>query len=121
MSGGSVGVSRAITYRSAFRPSRLRCSQPGPVGVIRIPLSPRATAASIALTWVSVSPSLLPAAVVIETPFFSPAALAPSCMAMKNGLVLVLVINVTATLVPAGVAGLTTGSAGVTASATTGG
>ena len=68
---------------------------PAPAGVIRMPLSPRATAASMAVTWVSVSPSALPAAVVIAT-LFLPAALAPSCMAMKNGLVLVLVIRVTA-------------------------
>src|SRR3954454_7994404 len=69
---------------------------PSVAGVIRIPSSPRAMAASMAWIWVASSPSSLPAAVVIFTLFSLPAASAPCCMAMKNGLVLVFVISVTA-------------------------
>src|SRR5918997_1403487 len=65
-----------------------------------MPWSPRATAASMAAIWVVSSPSSLPAAVVIETLLALPASSAPFCIAMKNGLVLVLVIRVTATSSP---------------------
>src|SRR5215216_3137844 len=69
---------------------------PGPFGVIKMPLSPRATAASMALTCPSSSPSLAPAALVRVTPFFAAASSAPFCMEIQNGLLLSLVIKVTA-------------------------
>jgi len=53
-------------------------------------------AASMAWIWVASSPSSLPAAVVMLTLLALPASSAPFCIAMKNGLVAVLVIRVTA-------------------------
>ena len=100
VSGGFGGVSSAITYRPACRAASIAGFTPSVAGVIKIPWSPRATAASIAAIWVVSSPSSLPAAVVIETLLASPASSAPFCMAMKKGLVLVLVISVTATSSP---------------------
>src|SRR4029453_10526097 len=69
---------------------------PGPFGAIKMPLSPRATAASMALTCPSSSPSLAPAALVSVTPFLEAAFSAPCCIEIQNGLLLSLVIKVTA-------------------------
>src|SRR5207244_6647723 len=50
---------------------------------------------SIAVIWVALSPSSLPAAVVRVIPSLSADSLAPLAIATKNGFVEVLVINVT--------------------------
>ena len=67
------------------------------IGVMRMPLSPRAMASSIAVIWPWSSPSCLPEATVSLTLFFAASALAPSCMATKNGLVESLVMRATPT------------------------
>ncbi len=59
---------------------------PGPLGVIRMPSWPPAMAFSIASIWPCSSPSSAPAAIVMSTLYSSAAALAPSCIATKNGL-----------------------------------
>ncbi len=48
VSAGSGGVSSAITYSPASRAFLIVGLTPGPFGVIRMPLSPRAMASSIA-------------------------------------------------------------------------
>ena len=67
------------------------------------------------------SPSSLPAAVVIVTLLALPASSAPFCIAMKNGLVLVLVIKVTATGSAASPPGLASPARTPGVPATTGG
>ena len=49
VSAGSGGVSRAMTYRPASRAFLIAELTPGPLGVIRMPLSPVAMAFSISL------------------------------------------------------------------------
>ena len=75
-----------------------------PLGVIRMPLSPRAMAFSMAVIWAWVSPSCLPAATVSLTLSFFAAASAPFCMDTKYGLVSVLRISETPTVLPVGTA-----------------
>ena len=62
---------------------------------MRMPLSPFEIAFSIAVIWVAVSPSSLPAAVVRVMPSLSADSLAPLAIATKNGFVEVFVIRVT--------------------------
>jgi len=68
---------------------------PVDIGVMRMPLSPRTTACSIAAIWPASSPSCLPEAMVSSTLFFSASAWAPFCMATKNGLLESLVMSET--------------------------
>ena len=60
-----------------------------------MPLSPFEMAFSIAVIWLAVSPSSLPAAVVRVMPSFLADSSAPLAMATKKGFVEVLVIKVT--------------------------
>ena len=100
-SSGSVGVSSAITVTPAAR----AFSIDGTIalesdGVIRMPLAPRVTMFSIAVTcdWLSVS--CLPAAVTSSALLASAAACAASFIFTKNGLDSVLVIRPTTILSP---------------------
>ena len=67
---GSGGVSRAITYSPASRAFLIAELTPVLIGVMRMPLSPRAMASSIAVIWPWSSPSCLPEATVSLTLFF---------------------------------------------------
>src|SRR5207245_11097025 len=71
-----------------------------PLIVIRIPLSPREIALSIALIWLWVSPSLLPAATERLTLSFAASVLASFSIDTKYGFVNVFRINETPTLPP---------------------
>ena len=104
-------MSSAITKRPASRAFTIASSTAGPFGVIRMPASPLEMAFSMAWIWVSSSPSSLPAASVSSTPRSSAAASAPSCMATKNGLVVVLTISETPIGVVAGGLGGAAGAA----------
>src|SRR5689334_11390488 len=68
------------------------------LGVIMMPLTPAATMFSIAVTWLALSPSNLPAALVSVAPLADASFWAPSFILTKNGLVSVLVIRPTFTL-----------------------
>src|SRR4051812_32209609 len=70
------------------------------IGVMRMPLSPRATESSIAVIWPASSPSALPDATVRLTLFLSASAFAPFCMATKKGFVESFVMRATPTLSP---------------------
>ncbi|VXC29086.1 exported hypothetical protein [Arthrobacter sp. 9V] len=94
-SAGSGGVSRAMTNRPASFAFFSASTTEGPLGVIRMPLSPLEIAFSMAWIWVSSSPSALPAASLRSTPSASAAFFAPSCMETKNGLEVVLTISET--------------------------
>ncbi len=96
-SAGSGGVSRAMTNRPASLAFFSASTTEGPLGVIRMPLSPLEMAFSMAWIWVSSSPSALPAASFRSTPSAAAAFLAPSCMETKNGLVVVFTIRDTPT------------------------
>src|ERR1700759_4681924 len=63
------------------------------LGTSRMPLAPAATMLLIAVTWLALSPSYLPAAVISFTPSLDAAFWAPSFIFTKNGLVSVLVIR----------------------------
>src|SRR4051794_6795989 len=90
-------VSRAITNRPACRAFAISLFTAEPFGVIRMPLSPREIAFSIAWIWVSVSPSFLPAARVSLTLFFLASDLAAVSIATKYGLLVVLTMRLTPT------------------------
>src|SRR6202048_1200538 len=95
--GGLGAVSRAITNSPpclAWLSAALTAS---PFVVIRMPLSPREIALSIALIWVWVTPSLLPAATVRVTLSLAAAVLASFSMDTKYGFVSVLRISDTPT------------------------
>src|SRR3979411_1115491 len=74
------------------------------LGVIRMPLAPAVTIFSIAVTWLALSPSNLPAAVIRLAPLAVASLSAPSFILTKNGLVSVLVISPTVTGPAAGFA-----------------
>src|SRR5207244_2282071 len=71
-----------------------------PLIVIRMPLSPREIALSIAAIWVCVSPSVLPAATVRSTLFWPAAVLASFSIETKYGLDSVFRISATPTFFP---------------------
>ena len=71
--GGLGTVSSAIRYRPAFLALASSLLTASPLVVMRIPLSPREIALSIAAIWDWVSPSCLPAATVRLTPALSAA------------------------------------------------
>src|SRR6266542_4512752 len=98
---GSVGVSRAMTSTPFF----LALSIDGTIalvslGVIRMPFTPLATMFSIAVTWLALSPSNLPAAICSFAPLALASLVAPSFILTKNGLVSVLVMSPTETWPP---------------------
>src|SRR2546428_6860806 len=64
-------------------------------GVIRMPLAPAVTMFSIAVTWLALSPSNLPAAVSSFAPAALAAFCAPSFIFTKNGFVSVFVTSPT--------------------------
>src|SRR5919108_529280 len=93
---GWVGVSSAITSTPALRAFWIAGTIAlVSLGVMRMPLTPPATMFSMAVTWLALSPSNLPAAVsrlgVLAWASFS----APSFILTKNGLVSVLVMSPT--------------------------
>src|SRR3954453_8609025 len=63
------------------------------LGTSRMPLAPAATMLLIAVTWLALSPSYLPAAVISFTPSSEAAFWAPCFIFTKNGLVSVFVIR----------------------------
>src|SRR3954471_14556296 len=67
------------------------------LGTSRMPFAPAATMLLIAVTWLALSPSYLPAAVISLTFSFAAAFCAPSFIFTKNGFVSVLVIRPTVT------------------------
>src|SRR3954451_10549600 len=91
---GSSGVSSVITltpWSRAFLTT-------GTIAVVllgtsRMPFAPAATMLLIAVTWLALSPSYLPAAVISFTPSFAAAFLAPAFIFTKNGFVSVFVIR----------------------------
>src|SRR5882762_2871728 len=84
-SWGSVGVSRAITSTPALR----AFFTAGTMALVSLGVF------SMAVTWLALSPSNLPAPVMSFAPSFFAAAWAPSFILTKNGLVSVLVIRPT--------------------------
>src|SRR3954467_3189311 len=58
-----------------------------------MPFAPAATMLLIAVTWLALSPSYLPAAVISFTPFSVAAFCAPTFILTKNGFVSVFVIS----------------------------
>ena len=78
------------------------------VGVMRMPLSPVAMASSMAVIWVAVSPSSLPAATVSLTPLLRrPRPRRRFCIETKNGLVVFFRMSETPILGAARAAGTT--------------
>src|SRR5215217_1634444 len=63
------------------------------LGVIRIAFAPAATMFSIAVTWLALSPSNRPAAVISLAPLAFAVPVAPSRIFTKNGFVSVLVMR----------------------------
>src|ERR1700748_3501157 len=61
------------------------------LGTSRMPFAPAATMLLIAVTWLALSPSYLPAAVISFTPSFAAAFCAPAFIFRKKGVVWVLV------------------------------
>src|ERR1700682_3719115 len=99
-SWGSVGVSRAMTITPLSRAFLIAGTIPlVSLGVIRMPFTPAVTMFSMAVTWPALSPSNLPAAVMRSRPSSVALACAPSFIFTKKGLVSVLVIRPTLTLV----------------------
>src|SRR5438105_4201032 len=98
-SWGSAGVSRAMTstpaLRAFFTAGTIAFVS---LGVIRIALAPPEIMFSMAVTWVALSPSNLPAPVMSVAPFFFAAFWAPSFIFTKNGFTSVLVMSPTTTL-----------------------
>src|SRR5579875_3016330 len=84
--GGVGAVSSAITNRPSCLAWLRAAFTALPFVVIRIPLSPRAIALSIAVIWVWVSPSELPAATVRCTLSLAAAACASFSIVTKYGL-----------------------------------
>src|SRR4051812_14292190 len=68
------------------------------LGTSRMPLAPAEIMLLIAVTWLALSPSYLPAAVISLTPACDAAFWAPSFIFTKNGLVSVFVISPTVML-----------------------
>src|SRR3954447_3400610 len=100
-SGGSVWVSSAITSSPAWRAlSRDGTIALESLGVIIRPLAPAEIRLSTAATWLSLSPSFLPAKDCRSAPSFLAWASAPSFIFTKNGFVSVLVIRPTVTSSP---------------------
>src|SRR6266700_3468267 len=98
---GSVGVSRAITSTPFWRAfSMVGTMALVSLGVIRMPLAPAATMFSMAVTWLALSPSNLPAAVISLAPLAWASFSAPSFILTKKGLVSVLVMRPTMTWPP---------------------
>src|ERR1700682_5343086 len=95
---GSGGVSSAMTNSPASLAFLIEAFTPGPLGVMRIPLSPAEMEFSIALIWVCSSPSALPAETVNLTPTFEASASALFCMLTKNGFVVFFRIKATPTV-----------------------
>ena len=93
-------MSSAITNRPWLFACFSAALTASPLVVIRMPLSPREIALSIAVIWVWVSPSLVPAATVRSTLSLAAAALASFCMDTKYGLDSVLRISETPTFLP---------------------
>src|SRR5579863_1337537 len=98
--GGEGAVSSAITNRPAFSACPSAVFTALPLVVMRMPLSPSEIALSIAVIWVCVSPSELPAATVSLTPSLAAAASASLFIVTKYGLVRVLRIRDTPTVWP---------------------
>ena len=93
---GSVGVSRAITSTPASRAFLMAGTIAFvSLGVMRIALAPPLTMFSMAVTWLALSPSNLPAAVISLAPLAFAASMAPSFIFTKNGLVSVFVMRPT--------------------------
>ncbi len=91
---GSAGESSAITSTPAARAFRIAGTMAFvSLGVIRIVLAPAATMFSIAVTWLGLSPSNLPAAVINLAPLAFAVSVAPSLIFTKKGLVSVLVMR----------------------------
>src|SRR5436190_12276483 len=91
---GSVGVSSAMTstfFARAFWIAGTIALVS--LGVIMMPLTPAATMFSIAVTWLALSPSNLPAADIRVAPLAFASLSAPSFILTKNGLVSVFVIR----------------------------
>src|SRR4051794_38640699 len=99
-SGGLVEVSRAMTNRPLVFACFRAALTASPLVVIRMPLSPREMALSIAVICVWVSPSLVPAATVRSTLSLAAAALASFCMDTKYGLDSVMRMSETPTFLP---------------------
>src|ERR1700682_3476326 len=95
---GSGGVSSAMTNSPASLAFLIEAFTPGPLGVMRIPLSPAEMEFSIALIWVCSSPSALPAETVNLTPTLEASASALFCMLTKNGFVVFFRIRATPTV-----------------------
>src|SRR5579859_5607721 len=98
--GGFGAVSSAMTNRPACLAWLSAALTASPLVVIRMPLSPRAIALSMAVIWLCVSPSLVPAATVRLTLSLAAAALASFSMLTKYGFVNVLRISDTPTWEP---------------------
>ena len=93
---GSVGVSSAITSTPASRAFLMAGTIAFvSLGVMRIALAPPLTMFSMAVTWVALSPSNFPAALISLTPLAFAASMAPSFIFTKNGLVSVFVMRPT--------------------------
>src|SRR6266498_251693 len=93
---GSVGVSSAITSTPLSRAFWIEGTIAlVSLGVMRMPLTPAATMFSMAVAWLALSPSNLPAAVSSLAPLAAASLAAPSFILTKNGLVSVLVISPT--------------------------
>src|SRR3954470_3646522 len=91
---GSVGASSAITSTPAARAFLIAGTMAlVSLGVMRIAFAPVATMFSMAVTWLALSPSYRPAAVISFAPLALAAAVAPSRILTKNGFVSVLVIS----------------------------
>jgi hypothetical protein len=99
---GSVGVSSEMTSTPLARAfSRAGTIAFESLGVMRMPLTPAATMFSIAVTWLSLSPSKRPDAVRSVAPCSSAAFCAPSFIFTKKGFVSVLVMRPTLMAPPA--------------------
>src|SRR6266566_6884953 len=95
---GSVGVSSAMTSTPLSRAFWMAGTMAlVSLGVIRMPLTPWATMFSIAVCWVALSVSNLPAAVDSLAPLAAASLDAPSFIFTKNGLVSVFVMRPTPT------------------------
>src|SRR6266516_3546682 len=93
---GSVGVSSAITSTPLSRAFWMEGTIAlVSLGLMRIPLTPAATMFSMAVAWLALSPSNLPAAVSSLAPLAAAACAAPCFILTKKGLVSVLVISPT--------------------------
>src|SRR5580698_5704002 len=100
MLAGVGAVSSAITNSPAFSACCSAVFTALPLVVMRMPLSPSEIALSIAVIWVCVSPSELPAATVSLTPSLAASASASFFIVTKYGLVSVLRMRDTPTVWP---------------------